>query len=203
MDDERTTGFGADDADDADDGAEELGAAPPAEPIDLDADQAADAAALQDFWEAARMRTGITRTAVVTGMSAEATLPPPAWSFGDNPELADQLLDLVLAGTKTATATSLAELEQAGEPVPQPGDLAIVLDGAGHPRALIRTTDVQVLAFRDVTEEQAAAEGEDDRSLASWRREHERCFRRVLAGGAAEFSEDLPVAMETFELLYP
>ena len=105
MDDERTTGFGADDADDADDGAEELGAAPPAEPIDLDADQAADAAALQDFWEAARMRTGITRTAVVTGMSAEATLPPPAWSFGDNPELADQLLDLVLAGTKTATAT--------------------------------------------------------------------------------------------------
>ena len=175
----------------------------PAEPIDLDADQAADAAALQDFWEAARMRTGITRTAVVTGMSAEATLPPPAWSFGDNPELADQLLDLVLAGTKTATATSLAELEQAGEPVPGRGDLSIVLDGAGHPRALIRTTDVQVLAFRDVTEEQAAAEGEDDRSLASWRREHSTYFRRMLAGGGAEFSEDLPVAIETFELLYP
>ncbi len=178
-------------------------ASEPGEPIDLDADQAADAAALQDFWEAARMRTGITRTAVVTGMSAEATLPPPAWSFGDNPELADQLLDLVLAGTKTATATSLAELEQAGEPVPGRGDLSIVLDGAGHPRALIRTTDVQVLAFRDVTEEQAAAEGEDDRSLASWRREHSTYFRRVLAGGGAEFSEDLPVAIETFELLYP
>jgi len=178
-------------------------AAEPGEPIDLDADQAADAAALQDFWEAARMRTGITRTAVVTGMSAEATLPPPAWSFGDNPELADQLLDLVLSGTKTATATSLAELEQAGEPVPGRGDLSIVLDGAGHPRALIRTTDVQVLAFRDVTEEQAAAEGEDDRSLASWRREHSTYFRRVLAGGGAEFSEDLPVAIETFELLYP
>lgn len=175
----------------------------PGEPIDLDADQAADAAALQDFWEAARMRTGITRTAVVTGMSAEATLPPPSWSFGDNPELADQLLDLVLAGTKTATATSLAELEQAGEPVPGRGDLSIVLDGAGHPRALIRTTDVRVLAFRDVTEEQAAAEGEDDRSLASWRREHSTYFRRVLAGAGAEFSEDLPVAMETFELLYP
>ena len=175
----------------------------PGEPIDLDADQAADAAALQDFWEAARMRTGITRTAVVTGMSAEATLPPPAWSFGDNPELADQLLDLVLSGTKTATATSLAELEQAGEPVPGRGDLSIVLDGAGHPRALIRTTDVQVLAFRDVTEEQAAAEGEDDRSLASWRHEHSTYFRRVLAGGGAEFSEDLPVAIETFELLYP
>lgn len=178
-------------------------ASEPGEPIDLDADQAADAAALQDFWEAARMRTGITRTAVVTGMSVEATLPPPAWSFGDNPELADQLLDLVLAGTKTATATSLAELEQAGEPVPGRGDLSIVLDGAGHPRALIRTTDVQVLAFRDVTEEQAAAEGEDDRSLASWRREHSTYFRRVLAGGGAEFSEDLPVAIETFELLYP
>ena len=66
-----------------------------------------------------------------------------------------------------------------------------------------RTTSVEVLPFREVTEDQAHAEGEDDRSLASWRREHERYFRRVLDGSGTEFSDDLPVAFERFELLYP
>ena len=50
----------------------------------------------------------------------------------------------------------------------------------GHPRALIRTSRVDVVPLRDVTGEFAALEGEDDRTLVSWRREHERYFRRVL-----------------------
>lgn len=172
----------------------------PTEFSDADAEQARQ---LQEFWETARIRTGLTRAAVVTGMTAEATLPPPAWAFGDNPRLADELLELVLAGTKTATAALLAELERDGEPVPQPGDLSILLDGSGQPRALIRTTSVEVLPFGAVTEDQAHAEGEDDRSLASWRREHERYFRLVLAGTGTSFSNYLPVAFERFELLYP
>lgn len=166
-------------------------------------DDDAQAEALTAFWETARSHASIGRLSVVTGMSVAATVPPPAWSFGDNPALADQLLGLVLEGTKTATASSLVELEVAGEAVPEPGDLSIVLDGAGRPRALIRTTHVEVRPFREVDAEFARLEGEDDRSLASWRREHEKYFRRVLAGTDTEFSEDLPVVLERFELLYP
>ena len=173
------------------------------EPTEFGSADAEQARQLQEFWETARIRTGLTRTAVVTGMSTEATVPPPAWAFGDNPRLADELLALVLAGTKTATAASLAELERDGEPVPKRGDLSILLDGSGRPRALIRTTSVEVLPFGAVTEDQARAEGEDDRSLASWRREHEKYFRRVLVGTGTDFSEDLQVAFERFELLYP
>ena len=46
-------------------------------------------------------------------ISHQAVLPwryrkAPRWSFGDSPELADDLLDLVLSGAKRATCSSLA-----------------------------------------------------------------------------------------------
>ena len=69
---------------------------------------------------------------------------------GRTPEQADALLALVLDGTKTATASALADYEATGEPLPEVGTLGILLDGAGHPRALIETTEVGVVAFGEV-----------------------------------------------------
>lgn len=161
------------------------------------------AAEIQEFWEMARGRAKLGRLDAVIGGTVTSTMPPQAWSFGDSPRLADELLALVLDGGKRATASSVAELAAAGEPTPAVGELSIILDGAGHPRALLRTTHVDVVPFGQVTEEFAALEGEDDRTLASWRREHERYFRRVLAGTGTEFGADLPVVCERFEVLYP
>nr|WP_281044488.1 ASCH domain-containing protein [Sanguibacter keddieii] len=124
-----------------------------------------------------------------------------AWSFGDNPEQADRLLELVLAGTKTATSSALSEYDDEDAPLPKAGDLSIVVDGAGHPKALIRTTEVEVVPFGEVSEELAAAEGEGDRTLASWRADHAEFFRRVL--GIETVPEDFMVVTERFELLYP
>lgn len=155
------------------------------------------------FWETARAHAKIGRLPVVTGVGVTAAVPPPAWSFGDNPALADELLALVLAGEKTATTTSVAELEAAGEPIPQVGELSILLDGAGHPRALIRTTEVRRARFGDVDEEYAAREGEDDRTLTSWRREHAKYFRRVLEGTGTPVDDDLELVLETFEVVHP
>ena len=158
---------------------------------------------VHEFWEMARGRARVGRLDAVMGATASSTVPPPAWAFGDNPTLADELLGLVLDGRKRATATAVPELEAEGEELPTVGELSIVLDGAGHPRALIRTTHVDVVPMGEVTEEFAALEGEDDRTLASWRREHERYWRRVLAGTDVEVDDDLEVLLETFELLYP
>ena len=155
------------------------------------------------FWEVARVRAGVMRVGVVTGPGVSGSMVPPAWSFGDSPALADQLLALVLDGTKTGTATALAEFGHADEPLPERGELAILLDGAGRPRALIRITEVEQVAFDQVSEEFAAAEGEDDRSLASWRVAHETSWRRLLPTLGAEFASDMPVVTERFELLYP
>jgi uncharacterized protein YhfF len=168
-----------------------------------DVTTAGHSAEILRFWEVARVRAGVVRTAAVTGPGVAGTMVPPTWSFGDHPELADELLGLVLDGTKTGTSTALVEFEHADEPLPRVGDLSIVLDGAGRPAALIRTTDVRTVPFDQVDEEFAASEGEDDRTLASWRREHERYWRRVLEPLGAAFAPDMPVVTERFRLLYP
>jgi uncharacterized protein YhfF len=153
------------------------------------------------FWQAARGHLGMGSMSPVMGESPNDAVPPPAWSFGDNPALADELLRLVLDGRKSATSTALVELEDAGLDVPRPGDLSIVVDADGEPRALLRTTEVEVVPFDEVGAEHAAAEGEDDLSLASWRTEHEKYWRRVL--GDDRFGGDLRVVAERFELVYP
>lgn len=152
-----------------------------------------------EYWEAVRAKAKIGRVATVIGPGALAAVAPPTVSFGDSPELADELLALVLSGRKTATSMALLELGQ--DRPPRRGDLTIVLDGAGHPRALIRTTEVLECAFRDVTPEFAAAEGEGDGSLEHWRAEHESFWRRVL--GDEVFSPDLAVLCERFEVVDP
>ena len=162
-----------------------------------------DGAEIVAFWELARKRVGLGRLLGITGLSSAEDVAPPAWAFGDSPQLADKLLDLVLAGTKTATSSGAWEYEDGDEMIPQQGDLSIILDGRGHPRALVRTTSVQTVPFEEVDAEFARLEGEDDRSLERWRVGHEAYFRRSLAARDAEFDTTVPVVLERFELRYP
>ena len=131
--------------------------------------------------------------------------PPPTdriWGFGATPEQADELLALVLAGVKTGTAGFLWEYEADDEALPTPGGLDVILDGSGAPRAVIETTAAEVLPFDEVTAEHAHAEGEDDRTLASWRRIHRDFYEQHVRIGRA-FREDMPVVCERFRLVYP
>lgn len=103
--------------------------------------------------------------------------PVDAWAFGATPEMADELLALVLEGTKTATASSLWDYQAEGEELPRVGLIDIVLDGAGLPAAIIETVAVDIVPFNEVSAEHAFAEGEGDRSLAYWREAHESFWR--------------------------
>lgn len=159
---------------------------------------------LTRFWAAAQGHEGLGSLDVLLGETPSGVVPPSAWSFGDSPEVADELLELVLRGEKTATSTALWEFEAGDEDLPEVGDVSIVLDGAGHPRALLRTTSVQVLPFGAVDGDFAAAEGEGDGSLAAWRSSREAYLRRRAADvGGRPFSEDVLVVLERFELRYP
>ncbi|WP_276258783.1 ASCH domain-containing protein [Haloglomus litoreum] len=124
-----------------------------------------------------------------------------AFSFGDTPALADTLADLVCVGEKTATAEAKWTVEAAGEPLPEPGDHWVVLDGDGEPRCVIRTERVEVVPFVDVTPDHAAAEGESDGSLASWRLAHVRYYQRTLPEGRS-FDPEMPVVCERFRVVY-
>jgi uncharacterized protein YhfF len=114
-----------------------------------------------------------------------------SFAFGDSPALADELLDLVIRGTKTATCSTEDEPN-----VSSPGERWIVLDGHGTPRCVIETTEVSFRRYNEVDADFARDEGEGDRSLTYWRDAHRRYFVRL-----ARFSEDMMLMCERFRLV--
>ncbi len=150
-----------------------------------------DATTLADFW--ARVRAD------------DPSLPeevPGAWAFGATPEHADELLGLVLDGVKTGTASTLWDYEATGDPQPYLGELSIILDGSGAPRAVIETTQLETVPFGEVTAEHAFSEGEGDRTLRYWREAHER-YWRAHSENPRGFEPDMPIICERFRLVHP
>ena len=147
---------------------------------------------------------GDERESAVAGfwhMFVEATGidgPYTAWGFGNDPEMADSLGLLVRDGPKRATTSQLSAYEEDDEPLPKVGDLSVALDGSGNPLCVIQTARVEVRAFGLVDEAFAWVEGEGDRSLAYWRDAHIRFF----ASEGRPVSDDTPVVLETFDLLW-
>jgi uncharacterized protein YhfF len=92
------------------------------------------------------------------------------YAFGATDESADLLAHLVKIGQKTAT-TSALDLYEADEPLP----------------------------FDQVTQEHAYHEGEDDRTLTTWRREHRAFFTAAYHEMGRTFNEQIPCFCEVFE----
>jgi uncharacterized protein YhfF len=122
--------------------------------------------------------------------------------FGDSEEMARELAELVLRGTKRATAGALWAYEADGQRLPQPGDLSIVTNWSGQPQCVIETQSVEVVPFLEVTAEFAATEGEGDGSLAFWRRAHREFFSRECAAAGIEFTDSMLVVCERFVMRY-
>ena len=118
------------------------------------------------------------------------------FSFGDSPEMAEELLALVLAGTKTATCGALRDFPEGSDTRPQVGRLDVMLDGRGRRAAVIETVEVTVRRFDEVDERFAFDEGEGFRTLADWREGHRSYFERN--GG---FSPDMELLCERFRLV--
>ncbi len=125
-----------------------------------------------------------------------------AFFFGDNEELAKELSELVLRGTKRATAGSVWSFEAKGKQLSVPGDLSIVTSWSGQPLCIIETQAVAIVPFSEVSSEFAATEGEGDGSLSFWQEAHRQYFTRECAKAGVEFSESMLIACERFEMVY-
>lgn len=150
---------------------------------------------IQMFW-----RTFVQSDNCPPGVSADEI--PEAAGFGDNPTLADELGQLVYDGIKTATCGALWEYEYDGDPLPQVGQLEIVTDGQDRPTCVIEITEVTVQPYNEVTADFAYAEGEDERTLAAWRREHWKYFARVLPRIGRTPTETMPLVCQRFRVVY-
>jgi uncharacterized protein YhfF len=87
--------------------------------------------------------------------------------------LRDQLVEAVLNGSKTSTTGLVADYEHENEPLPEPGERAVVIDSEGRPVAVIETTEVRVVPLSAVDLAHAIDEGEGHRTIAEWRKDHE------------------------------
>jgi uncharacterized protein YhfF len=139
--------------------------------------------------------------------AAVPSMPPGAayqvWHFGDGAALAQELAELVLRGPKRATAGLLWEAESDPNAMPMLGGYSVVTDGGGAPLMVLRTAQVEIRPFAAVDADFAAAEGEGDGSLEYWRAAHWDYFSRRCEVLGRPASEDMPVILERFDLVYP
>ena len=77
----------------------------------------------------------------------------------------------------------------------------IILDSKNDPIAIIRTNEVQIVKINEVPEELALAEGEGDLTYEYWWSGHKKYFTIELKEHGLEFSEDMPLVFERFELI--
>lgn len=91
---------------------------------------------VEAFWNVARFHAKLNTMPTYFGPTPLESVPPPAWSFGDDVGLAELLAQ--------GEATLVADREEFGDELPEYGALGIVCDVAGQPRALVATTGVDV-----------------------------------------------------------
>lgn len=113
---------------------------------------------------------------------------PNRWTFGID---VDRLVDLVLNGKKTAT-TSLYELGN----VSKVGDISILTDSKDNNICFIKTINVIITEFRNITWDLAEVEGEN-KSLNEWKESHMNYFNII----DPNFNENTKVIFEVFEVI--
>lgn len=116
------------------------------------------------------------------------------WKFGtDN----DKLVELVLKGEKRATTSLYKEYILEGEELPKVGERSIILFDDGREACLIENVEVMVTEFKNITEELAFIEGEGDKTLDYYRREHIRIFKGI----DSDFNDLSKVVFEIFKVI--
>src|SRR3984893_7912479 len=142
------------------------------------------------FWQEFRRYAGLDHDNYVVG------------SFGDSPEMATELADLVIAGIKRATASLARDYCEGREPMPQPADFVIMLDGVGRPRFIWRTNEVTIKPLSQVDEAFAWDEGEGDRTREWWLDAHRRYFARQAMRERLDIDYEILTVFERFEVVW-
>lgn len=123
--------------------------------------------------------------------------------FGDSARMADDLLLEVMHGAKRATSELVAAFAEDGDPLPRIGSHWIACDSTGTPRIVMRSIEFRLGTFDGVDEAFAWDEGEDDRTLASWRRAHAAYWSRTCAARGVDWSESDEIVLERFRVVWP
>lgn len=126
---------------------------------------------------------------------------PQSFYYCDNKKDADECAVLVVSKIKQATSPSVWWFEKNNESLPKVGDLAIVTDWEGIPKAIVKTTRVEVVKFKDISPEYARIEGEGDGSLAYWKKVHWEYYTNEMSAFQEYPTEEMKIVCEYFETI--
>jgi uncharacterized protein YhfF len=113
----------------------------------------------------------------------------------------EQVLALIEAGDKTGTFTLPWIVARTSQAAPRVGDNIVLIDFGGRPRLLVRLTGIEEVPFGAVSERHTAVDGSPVRSLKVWKPLHTQYWNAMLAPFGLQVSDDMPVLVESFELL--
>ena len=128
---------------------------------------------------------------------------PESFYFCDNLKDANECADLVLEGTKKATASSLKWFKSNNIEFSKPGDLFIITNWDGVAKAVIQIEKIEFTPYTKITPEFAQIEGEGDKSLAYWKKVHKAYYCREQNIPETEFDENMMIVCEYFKCIYP
>lgn len=102
-------------------------------------------AILEAFWQDARVRGRLNRLEVITGQAPQSSLRPPSWALSESPVESHRFAEGIVSGR--VAGLGHVPSGPAGDPeaTSAAGDLSILTDGAGRPRALLRTRRVETV----------------------------------------------------------
>ena len=100
---------------------------------------------------------------------------------------------LVKTGEKTATSYLYEDDLQ--------NNLSVLTNWKEDEKLLLKTTKVEIKRFCEVSAEFAFNEGENDKSLTSWRKIHKRFFKKRCKTKKIKFDENALIVCEEFEVV--
>lgn len=140
----------------------------------------------QEFWQA-----------FIERFPEHAGKPYIAFQFWGLP---DRLLRMVLEGRKRVTVSPYIALTRENEPMPQAGDLRMIMDSKNEPKCIIETTEVYIKPFDKMTAQDAFDEGE--KSLSMWRKVYENFFKDQADYYKVPWTEQFEILCERFTVVF-
>ncbi|CAG8999480.1 MAG: hypothetical protein CENE_01454 [Candidatus Celerinatantimonas neptuna] len=123
--------------------------------------------------------------------------------FCDDEYHANECARLIRHDVKKASCSLKAAYEQGQDPLPQVGQLTVVLNWQQDPICIVQLKSVTFCPFNQVLPEFARAEGEGDGSYAWWKQAHMRFFTDFAKEIGVTFDESSELVLEKFERVYP
>jgi uncharacterized protein YhfF len=127
---------------------------------------------------------------------------PEAIHFYDNKEDADLCAQLVKQGIKKAISQSLLGLQYRNEPLPKIGAFRVITNWEGEAQCIVKTTAVKLKPYFSIDTAFAVLEGEGDKSLDHWKKNHWDYFTRELEPYGRVPRESMIVVCTEFEKVF-